>query len=392
MVSDFPRNTYLDFAASTPIDPRVLAAMLPYFQEGFGNASSTHSFGQQAEAAIEKGRATVAQLLNCLPEEVVFTSGGTESDNLALQGVALAMQAETGANHILISPVEHPAVSNTAKYLAKHHGCEVEFLPVDEYGQVDPASVQSRLKSSTALVSVIMANNEIGTINPIAEIATACQAAGVLFHSDAVQAAAYLPLDFEAVGVDLLSLGGHKLYGPKGVGALILRKGTRIEPLFSGGSQESGLRPGTSNTPLIAGFAEALKIAVTERDRHAQHLQILRDQLLSTIPVAIPDTRITGHPHERLANHASFAFHGVNGNDLLMLLSEEGFACSSGSACKTGNPEPSDTLLALGLATDWAFGSLRVTLGRGTTQAEIDAFLAILPQSVARCRQLEQIP
>lgn len=379
---------YLDYAATTPVDERVLDAMLPYFREQFGNPSSIHRYGQAAEAALETARETLARGLNCQPKEVIFTGCGSESDNLALRGAAFSARAQRGASHILISPVEHHAVSHTAEQLARLHGFELELLPVDEYGMVHPEVVAERLRPETAVVSVMYANNEIGTINPIAEIGALCQKAGVAFHSDAVQAAAYLPVNVEELNVDLLALGAHKFYGPKGVGALYIRQGTRLTPMLTGGSQEFALRAGTHNIPYIAGMAEAFHLAQTERSQRTAHLLPLRDHLIGAILETIPASRLTGHPTLRLPNHASFVFEGVDGNALLTLLDVEGFACSSGSACKTGDPEPSGVLLALGLSRGWALGSLRITLGTPTTAAEIDAFLAVLPVAVERVRSL----
>lgn len=379
---------YLDYAATTPVAEPVLAAMLPYFSEKFGNSSSVHRYGQQAEAALENARETLAKGLNCQPKEVIFTSCGSESDNLALRGAAFAARKERNARHILISPVEHDAVTRTAQQLARQHGFEVEYLPVDEHGMVSAEEVAARMRADTALVSVIYANNEIGTVNPVAEIGKICRDRGIPFHTDAVQAAGYLSVDVEALQVDMLSLGAHKFYGPKGVGALYVRQGTPIVPAQTGGGQEFGLRAGTHNTPYIVGMAEAFRLAVEERLARTEAVLHLRDHLVGRILEEIPDSRLTGHPTQRLPNHASFAFQGADGNALLMLLDNAGFACSSGSACKTGNPEPSDVLSALGLSDDWALGSLRVTLGSNTTTADIQAFIQTLPNLVSQVRQL----
>ncbi len=329
---------YLDYAATTPVDERVLQAMLPYFREKFGNPSSVHLFGQEAEAAIEEARQAVAKILNCSASEVIFTGCGTESDNLALRGVAFAARNRRNADHILISPVEHHAVMRTAQQLARLHGFEVEYLPVDEHGLVHPEEVAARLRPTTALVSVIYANNEIGTINPIAEIGAICRERHIPFHTDAVQAAAYLPLDVEALQVDLLSLGAHKFYGPKGVGALYVRQGTSILPALTGGGQEFGLRAGTHNVPLIVGLAAALTFAQNERQARCAHVEPLRDRIIQGVLNTVPAARLSGHPQQRLPNHASFVFEEVNGNDLLTLLDAAGFACSSGSACKPAIP------------------------------------------------------
>ena len=320
---------------------------------------------------------------------MIFTSCGSESDNLALRGTALARRGQTNADHILISPVEHHAVTKTAQQLARIHGFEVEYLPVDESGMVDPAAVAERIRPSTALVSVMYANNEIGTINPIAEIGKICREHGVPLHTDAVQAAAYLPVNVQDLNVDLLALGAHKFYGPKGVGALYIRKGTPILPVLTGGGQEFGLRAGTHNIPYIAGMAEAFQLAQSEREQRIETLKPLRDRIIGRVLEEIPNARLTGDMNQRLPNHASFVFEGVDGNALLMLLDMEGFACSSGSACKTGDPEPSDVLTALGLARDWALGSLRITLGSATTPAEVESFLAVLPSVVERARHFQ---
>jgi cysteine desulfurase len=379
---------YLDFAATTPVDERVLQAMLPYFTTIFGNSSSVHSYGQQAEAALENARQTLAEGLNCLPGEVVFTSCGSESDNLALRGTALAARARRNADHILISPVEHHAVLRTAQQLARVHGFEVEYLPVDEAGRISPQDVADRLRPTTALVSVMCANNEIGTIYPIAEIGALCREQRIPFHTDAVQAAAYLPVDVNALNVELLALGAHKFYGPKGIGALYIRQGTPIYPVITGGSQEFGMRAGTHNIPYIVGMAEAFRLAQDEREQRIAHLQPLRDRIIGRVLEEIPDASLTGHPSERLPNHASFVFRKVDGNALLMMLDVEGFACSSGSACKTGDPEPSEVLTSLGFSRDWALGSLRVTLGTSTTVEQVEAFMNRLPELVERVRAI----
>jgi cysteine desulfurase len=380
---------YLDYAATTPVDERVVASMLPFFNQNFGNPSSIHAFGQKAEAALEEARETVANLLNCQTNEIIFTSCGSESDNLALRGAAWAAQKSRSAKHLLISPVEHHAVSTTAQQLADLFGFELEILPVDDAGKVSPEAVQRRLREDTALVSVMYANNEIGTINPIAEIGAACQERGIPFHTDAVQAGGYLPVDVQALKVDMLSLGAHKFYGPKGVGLLYVRRGTSLEPAQTGGAQEFGYRAGTQNVPYVVGLAKAFELAQVERRERNRHLQALRDHLIGAVLESIPDAKLTGHPVDRLPNHASFVFNHVDGNRLLMMLDLEGFACSSGSACKTGNPEPSDVLLAIGLSPSWALGSLRVTIGAHTHVEDIERFEAVLPGLVEKARSLK---
>ena len=383
-----PTKIYLDYAATTPVDPRVVAAMLPYFSETFGNPSSVHAFGQNAEAARESARETIAQVLNCQPKEVIFTSCGSESDNLALRGAALAMREKTGANWILTSRIEHHAVSYTAAQLEKYYGFRVEWLETDQYGIVDPETVEKAICKDTALVSIMWANNEIGSLNPIAEIGAICRTHEVPFHTDAVQGAAHLPTDVSELNVDLFSMGAHKFYGPKGIGALYVREGTPLIPAQTGGSQEFGYRAGTENIPYMVGMAEAFRLVQDEHKNRTNQLLPLRDRLIGTILEEISDAHLTGHPTHRLPNHASFAFKGVDANTLLMMLDMEGFACSSGSACKTGDPRPSEVLTALGMSDDWALGGLRVTLGKDTRPEDINQFLAILPKLVERLRKL----
>lgn len=382
-----PDPIYLDYAATTPVDPRVLDVMMPYFRDSFGNPSSVHRYGQRAEAALDSARETVASVLNCEPGEVIFTSCGSEADNLALRGAMLAGM-KSGRPWLLTSRAEHHAVSKTAEQLAKEYGVELEWLALDSHGTVTPDAMRHAVCNATALASVMLANNEIGTINPVSELAAICHEHGILFHTDAVQAAAYLDVDVKKLGVDLLSLGGHKFYGPKGVGALYVRKGTQLLPHLTGGGQEFGLRAGTQNVPYIVGFAEALRLAKEERDQRIAHVQPLRDQIIGRVLEEIPDSKLTGHPENRLPYHASFVFKDVDGNLLLQLLDAAGFACSSGSACKTGNPEPSEVITSLGLSRDWALGSLRVTLGAGTTPTHINSFLAVLPSLVSKARSL----
>lgn len=381
---------YMDYSATTPVDARVLEAMAPYFSASFGNPSSVHRYGQAAEAAIESARETVASVLNCRPDEILFTSCGSESDNLALRGTAYAMREKKGAKWILAARAEHPAVTKTLKNLEKYEGFQAEWLEVDEQGRVTPQALSKAICNDTAVVSVMYANNEIGTINPVREIAEICRANQVLFHTDAVQAAAYLPLDVQVLGVDMMSLGAHKFYGPKGVGALYVRRGTPLVPHLTGGGQEFGLRAGTQNVPYIVGFAEALRLADQERQPRAAHVKPLRDQMIGTVLETIPDSRLTGDLESRLPHHASFAFKDVDGNLLLTLLDSAGFACSSGSACKTGNPEPSEVMNAIGLSRDWGLGSLRVTLGKDTLPKHVEAFLTVLPALVEKARTLRK--
>src|SRR5512143_3451085 len=311
---------YLDYAATTPVDPRVFEAMRPYFADAFGNPSSIHRYGQRAEAAVDAAREAVAAVLHCTPAEIIFTSCGSESDNLALRGAALARREKTGASCILASRAEHHAVSKTAAQLEKHYGFRVQWLDVTSDGTVTREAVQRLISSDTALVSVMYANNEIGTVNPIAEIAGVCHEHGVPFHTDAVQAAAYLPVDVSLLGADLISLGGHKFYGPKGVGVLYVREGTALIPAQTGGGQEHGLRAGTQNVPYMVGFAEALRLADLERAQRTEHVKPLRDRIIGAVLESIEDARLTGSSDQRLPNHASFAFKAVDGNLLLTLL------------------------------------------------------------------------
>lgn len=379
-------RTYLDYAATTPIDSRVQKIMIPYFGQYFGNPSSIHFIGQQADAALRSAREMIAQNINCDPDEIIFTSCGTESDNFALRGSSFSAQQSRGASHIITTPVEHHAVKRTAFQLADLFGFEIELLPVDSNGMVNPDDVAKRIRKDTAIVSIMFANNEIGTINPITEIGLICQEKGVAFHTDAVQGAAYLSTDVAALKVDMLSLGAHKFYGPKGIGALFIRKDVPITPIITGGKQEHNLRAGTENIPYIVGMAEAFKLANLERDQRNHHLMHLRDYLINSVLDNIKYSRLTGHPTQRLPNHASFVFWGVDGNELLMMLDLEGFACSSGSACKTGNPEPSEVLSAIGLNHDWALGSLRVTLGKDTQSEDIEAFIVALKTCIEKIR------
>jgi len=383
------RNIYLDYAATTPLDERVLQIMLPFFDQEFGNPSSIHRYGQKAEDAVETAREVVAEVLRCKPTEVIFTSCGSESDNLALKGVGFARRSQNDRDHIITSKVEHHAVSLTARQMQDLFGFDVTWMDVDSSGMILPQVVDEAIQENSAICSVMYANNEIGTINPINEIADICRKKGVILHSDAVQAAAYLPVHVDQLGVDLLSLGGHKFYGPKGVGALYVRKGTPILPIQTGGGQEFGLRSGTQNVPYIVGFAEALRLTDLERESRISHLKPTRDHIIGSILASIPRSKLTGHRSERLPNHCSFVFEGVDGNLLLTLLDADGFSCSSGSACKTGNPEPSEVIQLLGLSREWSLGSLRISLGQGTKAEEVEKFLTQLPGLVEKARKLQ---
>jgi len=379
-------SIYLDYAATTPLDPRALEAMLPFLREEFGNPSSVHGYGRRAEKAVEGARRSVAEVLGCAPDEIIFTSGGSESNNLALRGAAFAAREQRGANHLITAPTEHEAVLATLHQLRDHFGFELTELPVDRTGRVAPEAVARALRPDTGLVSVMTANNEIGTLQPVAEIAAICRERGVLVHTDAVQAASQLDLDVRVLGVDLLSLGAHKFYGPKGVGVLYVRHGTPLLPTQTGGAQERGRRAGTSNVAYIVGLAEALRITAQERETHNSRFAALREYVIAGVLSNVPESRVTGHRLERLPNHASFVFRHVNGNDLLMHLDLAGFAASSGSACKTGDPRPSGVLLALGLEPEWALGSLRITVGRGTTETHVERLVTVLPKVIEKLR------
>jgi cysteine desulfurase len=384
------KTIYLDYAASTPVDDQVLKAMQPYFSEIFGNPSSLHRYGQKSEAALEKARREIAEGLNASPSEIIFTSCGSESDNLALRGAAFAARKKTGKNHLVISPIEHPAVHNTALQLQELHGFSLTWIPVTKTGLIEPEAVSDSIQEDTILVSVMSANNEIGTNNPIRKIGSICQERGITFHTDAVQSGAHYPLDVKELQVDLLSLGAHKFYGPKGVGVLYIRSGTEMISPLTGGSQEYGLRAATQNIPLIVGMAKAFRIVLEEHQTRRKKILPLRDMLINRVVSEIKDCQLTGDPVERLPNHASFIFEQADGNMLIQVLDAAGFACSSGSACKTGDPEPSKVLLALGYSPSWALGSLRVTLGKSTTKDEIERFLEILPDCVQQVRRLRK--
>ncbi|MYC31449.1 MAG: cysteine desulfurase [Chloroflexi bacterium] len=382
---------YLDHAGTTPTDPQVLEAMLPYFTHLYGNPSSVHTIGQEAKHALDNSRERVAGVLGCRTSEVVFTSGGTEADNAAIQGVAAALQ-QTG-NHIITTSVEHHAVLHTCQYL-ENQGYEVTYLPVDEYGAVSPEQVYNATEPRTTLVTIMYANNEIGTINPISEIAQAVRRRSqeldrtIVTHTDAVQAAGFLDLNVRRLGVDMLSLSGHKFYGPKGTGLLFVRRGTPYLPLLLGGGQERERRSGTENIAGIVGMALALEMADAGRDSASEHCTRLRDRIVREVTEAISDTRINGHPTNRLPNNINFSFEGVEGESILLGLDMAGVAASSGSACSSGSLEPSHVLLALGQTADLARSSLRLTLGKENTDEEVDYLLGVLVDLVQRLRQL----
>jgi cysteine desulfurase len=378
------RRVYLDHAATTPVDPEVAELMAQVLREVPGNPSSIYAEGRRARALVDRARDEVAQAIGADPAEIVFTSGGTEADNLALRGVLKAREGE--ADGIVTTAVEHHAVLDTAHDLAAHGQARVTVVGVDRDGRVSPDAVREALDDRTAIVSVMHGNNEIGTLEPVAAIGAICRARGVTFHSDAVQTVGALEIDVRSLPVDLLSVNAHKFYGPKGVGALFARKGTRIATVQTGGGQETGRRTGTENVAGIVGLGAALRIATAKRATESARLAVLRDRLIAGVRSRIPDATLTGHPMERLPNSASFCFSGTQGEALVVSLDLEGFSVSSGSACTSGSTDPSHVLLALGLARDLAQGSLRLTLGRSTTEADVDALLAALPPIVARLR------
>ena len=376
------RRIYLDNAATTAVSPEVLEAMLPYFTGVYGNASSIHGFGREAKRAIETARRQVMKALNiAAPQEIYFTAGGTESDNWAIKSAALAHPG----GHIITTAIEHHAVLHTCQWLEKR-GYRVTYLPVDEYGRVSAEQVEKALQDDTILVSVMAANNEVGTIQPIAEIGALCRARGVIFHTDAVQAVGALPIDVQAMNIDMLSLSGHKLHGPKGAGVLYVRKGVKIDNLLHGGAQERGFRAGTENVPAIVGLGKAIEIAQANLADNAARMTALRQRLIDGLMAHVPGTRLNGHPTERLPGNANLSFDKVEGEALLLRLDLVGVAGSSGSACTSGTLDPSHVLLALGLSQAQANGALRLTVGTDTTEEEIDQVLEILPPIVADLR------
>ena len=379
---------YLDYNATTPVDPAVLDAMLPYFAENFGNASSIHSPGQRARGAVDGARASVAGFLGAKSSEIVFTSGGTESDNLALFGVVAASQ--DSRKHIITTAIEHHAVLNAAQALEKL-GVEVTYIPVGREGTVDPDDIRRALKPETVLISVMHANNELGTIQPIEEIGRIAATADVLFHCDAVQAAGKLPLDVNRLGVDLLSISAHKIYGPKGVGALYVRSGTPLEPQFYGGHHERDRRPGTENVPGIVGLGKAAELARKNLQADCARITTLRNRLEDALLAACGDARVNGNRAQRVWNTSNISFHAAGGEALVIALDLQGIACSTGAACSSGAVGPSHVLLAIGLSPDEARSSLRLSLGRMTTAEEIDQAIAAIPQSVERLRALSPL-
>ena len=382
------KRIYFDHAATTPVDPRVLDKMLPYFTQKFGNPNSQHAFGRETVCAVDDARDEIAACIGAKPSEIYFTSGGTEADNWALRGAAYSL-ANKG-KHLIVSAVEHPAMIATAKELAKK-GFEVTFAEVDEYGAVDLEKLEKAIRSDTVFVGVMTANNEVGTIQPVKEIAALCKAKGIVFFTDAVQAAGAIPLNVKESGADMLSFSAHKFYGPKGIGVLYIRSGLKIEKLVSGGHQERSMRGGTTNVPAVVGMAEALRIATQNLDENAAYVSAIRDRFIHRVLREIPYVKLNGHPEKRLPANANFSFRYIEGESLLFSLDLKGIAVSSGSACSSGSLEPSHVLLAMGLPEGLAHGSIRFSFGKGNTMEEADYTVDALKEIVLRLRALSPL-
>jgi cysteine desulfurase len=378
---------YLDHAATTPMRPEILDVMRTYFLERFGNPSSLHAYGLEARKAIEDAREQIAHTIGATPPEIVFTSGGTESDNMALRGVLRAGSGES--DHIITSAIEHPAVLETCKFL-EQRGQEVTYVSVDVDGRINPSEVEEAIRDNTRLISIMHANNEIGSIQPIAEVGAIAASHGVYMHTDAVQSVGKVPVDVAALNVDMLSISSHKIYGPKGVGCLYVRKGTRLKPLIFGGGHERGLRSGTENVSGIVGFSEAMRLA-SEDFADNVRIQRLRDELIDAVLREIPYTRLNGGKERRLPNNANFSFSYIEGESLVLRLNAKGIAGSTGSACSSKKLEPSHVLLAIGLDPVDAHGSLRLTLGRETTEADVQYVNEVLPEIVDQLRQMSPL-
>jgi len=381
---------YLDHNATTPVHPEVKKTMLAYYEDLFGNASSVHSYGREAREAIDVARENVAELIGASSAtEIVFTSGGTESDNHAIKGTAYS-QVDRKGNHIIISPIEHHAVENTCEYLEKK-GFETTHLQVDQYGIIDLQHLEDSIKDTTILISIMHANNEVGTIQPLAEVGKIAKECGIILHTDAVQSVGKIPVNVDELGVDLLSLSAHKLYGPKGIGALYIRKGTRIDSLLHGGHHERNRRAGTENVPGIAGLGKAAEIAKKEMESEREHLLKLTEKLCSGIQEKIEFVRQNGHPEQRLPGTLNFSFQFIEGEGLILSLDMYGISVSTGSACTSGSLEPSHVLTAMGLSAEMAHGSVRFSLGRDNTEEEIDQVLEVLPNTVNRLRAMSPL-
>lgn len=379
---------YFDHAATTPVKDEVLKAMLPYFTEDYGNASTVYQLGQKSRAALDEARAKVAGILNCKPNEIFFTGSGSEADNWAIKGAAHANRAK--GNHIITSAIEHHAVLHTCKALEKE-GFEVTYLPVDEYGRVSPEDVKNAIKDTTILITIMFANNEIGTIEPIAEIAEIAKEKKILFHTDAVQAVGAVPIDLKELKVDMMSMSAHKFNGPKGVGALYVRQGVRLTNLIEGGAQERGKRAGTENLPGIIGLATALELATESIEKKDKKISAMRDYIIKNIEEKIPYCRLNGHREYRLPGNVNFSFEYIEGESMLLWLDINNIAASSGSACTSGSLDPSHVLLAIGLDHATAHGSLRVTLGEENTYEEADFLIKTLAETVDKLRKMSPL-
>ena len=379
---------YFDHAATTPVDERVFEKMKPYFTQVFGNANSQHVFGREAVKGVDEARDTIAKIINCNPNELYFTSGGTESDNWALRGVAKAYEKK--GKHIIISPIEHAAMLSTAKALAKD-GFEIEYMKVDEFGFVDLEHLRSIVREDTILICCMMANNEVGTIEPIKEIAKIAKEKGAFTFTDAVQAAGVLKTDVKDIGVDLMSMSSHKIYGPKGVGALYIRNGLKVESIITGGHQERTKRGGTTNVAGVVGFGEAFKIAAEEMDKNFEYVSRLRDRFIERVEKEVPFVKLNGPRENRLPANADFSFRYIEGESILFSLDLAGISVSSGSACSSGSLEPSHVLLALGVPEGLAHGSIRFTFGKHNTEEEVDYAVEVLKTAVERLRGMSPL-
>lgn len=379
---------YLDHCATTPVRPDALEAMLPYFSQHYGNPSSLHRLGRETGKALRIARGQIADVLGCSPGEVIITSSGTEADNLALRGVAFARRRRGEGNHLVVSAVEHKGILDTAKQLRDAFDFELTVLDVDAYGRVSPMDLALAIRPGTLIVSIMAANNEVGTIQPLAELSAVCRERAVPFHSDAVQATGSLSLNVDELGVDLMSLGAHKFYGPKGIGLLYLRRGVALQPQITGGSHEGKRRASTENVAYIVAMAVALELAQAERASEAARLAALRDRLIAGVLAGVPDSYLTGHPTERMANHASFVVRGIEAEGMLIGLDMAGICASSGSACTSGAQEPSHVLTAMGVSRREAVGHLRLSLGHSNSDAHVDRLLDVLPPLVARLREM----
>lgn len=382
------KEIYLDHAATTAMDKRVLNEMLPYFNEKYGNASSIYKIGRENKKVLEESRQKVAQILNCKPEEIYFTAGGSESDNLAIKGIAYANRKK--GNHIITSKIEHPAVLNTCKQLEKE-GFEVTYLDVDENGLISLGELEKTIRATTILISIMFANNEIGTIQDVEQIGKIAKQKGVYFHTDAVQAVGNVRIDVEKLNIDALSLSAHKFYGPKGIGALYIKKGIPFDSIINGGHQEKGKRAGTENLPGIVGLAKAIEIIYDEFDKYNNHLIKLRDLYIKEIETKIPYVRLNGHREKRLPGNANFSFEFIEGESLLLMLDMKGIYASSGSACTSGSLDPSHVLLAIGLKHEIAHGSLRITFGMENTEDDVKYTVDNLVEIVSKLRQMSPL-